>query len=652
MAVLELSWCMRRSWFFWSLVAATAPTGLFCQGQDRGDPRQAGVSALIDKLVEIEEGDIGYMPTMSGSRFLPLGLSQPGAMLLGQSAPAISPTLRELVALGQPAVPQLLAHLDDQRPTRIKLEHGGLLGGMFLASEYDYNRRTAKQLPLGVNTNYLKTERVVERYAVTVGDLCFVALGQIVNRDFHAVRYQPTSIIVVNSPGVSPELRVAAKKEWGQLAAEQHRNSLTLDVLEPDHEDRRLGACVRLGYYYPDALEPLAAKQLSAPRYDGDAGSTLINELYRADEAGQRQRMFDAFTKQHGEVGRQGVLVDLFLDLRLQEADERGALSPPLAEKRPARTCLVELYGYPETVKSDDQPSLFVDGDASQARLVDVLAHFPSPKIDQAVRSILHATDDDYLASACARYLVGRGADQDIARYVDQRLETAVGRRLEELQRFQDRLGWTPLHVAAEVSEEERVAALVLQGADVNARAANGQTPLHVAADHGSYGALRTLLDLKADPNVADAQGRTPLQLGLSYDTAAEILLEGGAKPNEILGAAFAGRADLVAEFLKQDRTAVHARQLDGETPLHLAAGRGHVEVAKVLLAAGAEVNATSGSEFTPLHLAAGYDGPEMVALLLEHKADRNAKSWDHRTPLDWARDNRNGPVIPLLEQR
>ena len=53
------------------------------------------------------------------------------------------------------------------------------------------------------------------------------------------------------------------------------------------------------------------------------------------------------------------------------------------------------------------------------------------------------------------------------------------------------RLGWTPLHVAAEMGELQRIEGLILEGADVNARAANGQTPLHVAAEYGRFGAIR-----------------------------------------------------------------------------------------------------------------------------------------------------------------
>src|SRR5262249_17206092 len=156
-------------------------------------------------------------------------------------------------------------------------------GGMFFDDEYDYNSRTNKKPPDGVNRNFVNNDRHPNEHTVTVGDLCFVALGQIVNRHFSAVRYQPTACIMINSPTSWERLRIAVKSEWGKLTPQQHKESLIRDFLEPDSEFRRSEACLRLGYYYRDALEPLALKVLAEPRYDVFKVQDLIREkLYRA----------------------------------------------------------------------------------------------------------------------------------------------------------------------------------------------------------------------------------------------------------------------------------------------------------------------------------------------------------------------------------
>jgi ankyrin repeat protein len=95
----------------------------------------------------------------------------------------------------------------------------------------------------------------------------------------------------------------------------------------------------------------------------------------------------------------------------------------------------------------------------------------------------------------------------------------------------------------------------------------------------------------------------------------------------DILVAAFVGRDDLVAKFLRQDKTLALIRSEHGETPLHYAARGGHLKVAELLVAAGADVNARENDgRLTPLHLAAMYGHSRVVAQLLEHKADRTAK--------------------------
>ena len=85
-------------------------------------------------------------------------------------------------------------------------------------------------------------------------------------------------------------------------------------------------------------------------------------------------------------------------------------------------------------------------------------------------------------------------------------------------------------------------------------------------------------------------------------------------------------------------------------TPLHAAVGYNHVEVARILLASGADVNAQtkfrSRSQYswsphfgeTPLHLAVLFCGTEMIRLLLDAGADRSAQDGTLATPSDYLR--------------
>jgi hypothetical protein len=71
-----------------------------------------------------------------------------------------------------------------------------------------------------------------------------------------------------------------------------------------------------------------------------------------------------------------------------------------------------------------------------------------------------------------------------------------------------------------------------------------------------------------------------------------------------------------------------------GCTPLHVAADAGCVEMAKVLLEAGADVDVKDASEETPLHFAARSGSVETCELLLAKGAELDALSSEDVTPL------------------
>lgn len=97
--------------------------------------------------------------------------------------------------------------------------------------------------------------------------------------------------------------------------------------------------------------------------------------------------------------------------------------------------------------------------------------------------------------------------------------------------------------------------------------------------------------------------------------------------------AAEKGRRD-VAELLLACRADVNAKDTYGNTPLHVAAGKGHPVVAELLLANGADVNAKNMYGATPLHVAAEKGHTDLAAMLLANKADVNASASKIRTPI------------------
>jgi ankyrin repeat protein len=107
-----------------------------------------------------------------------------------------------------------------------------------------------------------------------------------------------------------------------------------------------------------------------------------------------------------------------------------------------------------------------------------------------------------------------------------------------------------------------------------------------------------------------------------------------------------------VRRLISANPTLVFSKDEDGFTPLHLAASDGYKEIAELLLASNANVNARDNHLSTPLHQVAASGGhADLMELLIDHKADVNAVDENGLTPLHYATltDNVVGVKILLI---
>ncbi|MBD1810910.1 ankyrin repeat domain-containing protein [Microcoleus vaginatus DQ-U2] len=107
----------------------------------------------------------------------------------------------------------------------------------------------------------------------------------------------------------------------------------------------------------------------------------------------------------------------------------------------------------------------------------------------------------------------------------------------------------------------------------------------------------------------------------------------------------FAGSKE-VAELLIAKGADVNAKSPYGWTPLHFATASDRIKVAQTLIAKGADINAWTGSQYfniTPLFFARS---PEMAKLLIAKGADVNAKNKNGLTPLHTARSKAIAKIL------
>jgi ankyrin repeat protein len=120
-----------------------------------------------------------------------------------------------------------------------------------------------------------------------------------------------------------------------------------------------------------------------------------------------------------------------------------------------------------------------------------------------------------------------------------------------------------------------------------------------------------------------------------------------------IFPAASSGHFQKVRRILDHFPGAVHLKDKDGRTPLHLAVKNGHHETVRVLLNRAAKVADRDKKGWMPLHYAAEFDHPPCARILLDRGAPINAPTTDDEdTPLHLAAQLNRFSTAKLLVDR
>ena len=179
--------------------------------------------------------------------------------------------------------------------------------------------------------------------------------------------------------------------------------------------------------------------------------------------------------------------------------------------------------------------------------------------------------------------------------------------------------------VAIRNDDARVVTELLRRGFDPNTPDAKGEPGLTVAMQLHSLKVAQVLLGAAGiDINALNQAGESALMMAaLKGDLAgAQLLLERGAKVNQA-----------------------------GWSPLHYAATGPEPKLVQLLLDRGAEIDAASPNGTTPLMMAAQYGSEDSVRLLLNRGADAKRRNQRDLRAADFARLSGREPVIKRLEQ-
>lgn len=268
----------------------------------------------------------------------------------------------------------------------------------------------------------------------------------------------------------------------------------------------------------------------------------------------------------------------------------------------------------------------------------------------QAVRALLHKKAD-----VNAPQVDGTAALHWAVRFDDVEMAELLIRAGANVAAA-TRAGATPLQLAAINGSAPMIQTLIAAGADPNARLSKyGDTALMMAARTGKTEAIKVLLDKGANVNAKESWGdTTALMWAVSqkHPDAVKILIGRGAGVH--------ARSKIISDT---ERDSVKPRNAGpgeqpkkdvygGFTPLAFAAREGDLESARLLVAAGADVNAITADGKEPLGLAIFNGNYELASFLIDSKADVNHADAEKFTPLFWAVDRRNmetNPSVPWV---
>ncbi|NXY05159.1 TRPA1 protein, partial [Pteruthius melanotis] len=230
-----------------------------------------------------------------------------------------------------------------------------------------------------------------------------------------------------------------------------------------------------------------------------------------------------------------------------------------------------------------------------------------------------------------------------------------------EVLNVMDSSGNTPLHWATKKNQIESVRLLLSRGANPNILNSNMMAPLHMAVQSLHNEIVKILVQHSStDVNLEGEAGNTPIMVACYKDNpeALTLLIENGGKickPNKtgcmpIHAAAFSGAKTCLEILLKKGEELGHSAKThinftnNGKcSPLHLAVQSGDLEMIKMCIEFGAQIDLKQNEKCTALHFAATQGATEIVKLMMSSYAgeesiidavDGNKETLLHRTAL------------------
>ncbi|XP_058429134.1 ankyrin repeat and SOCS box protein 3 isoform X1 [Marmota monax] len=192
-----------------------------------------------------------------------------------------------------------------------------------------------------------------------------------------------------------------------------------------------------------------------------------------------------------------------------------------------------------------------------------------------------------------------------------------------------DNRGWMPIHEAAYHNSVECLRMLIHADSSENyikTKTFEGFFALHLAASQGHWKIAQILLEAGADPNATTLEETTPLFLAVEN-----------------------GQIDVLRLLLRHGANVNGSHSMCGWNSLHQASFQENAEIIKLLLKKGANKECQDDFGITPLFVAAQYGKLESLNILISSGANVNCQALDKATPLFIAAQEGHTKCVELL---
>ncbi len=272
------------------LVAALAIASIGCRSNQMSEPhghqkaepcfRTPGCGAQTSKgsdtadtverlLRSVAVEDVSFISDATSRGGIAFKRGVPSDEPIGLGAVILAPehgSIQTLIRIGVPALPALLDHLSDFSKTSSQptwRDTPWACAYVRLEAWYDAHNRAQQLDRITRFREAFKTDPAQE-FQVSIADVCYYVIGQIVNRPYFPLQFASKTGIAVETPQRNPELIQDLRTKWSKLDAASHLAHLKEDLAPGQDFAVRANAYARLIVFYPEQFDVLVAGAITS----------------------------------------------------------------------------------------------------------------------------------------------------------------------------------------------------------------------------------------------------------------------------------------------------------------------------------------------------------------------------------------------------